>query len=599
MATCDERMNLAVLGHVDHGKSTVVGRLLADTGTLPDGKLEQIQEKCRRTGKRFEYSFLLDALADEQSQGITIEAARVHFQSPRRRYLILDVPGHVDFLRNMVTGASHAEAALLVLDAEEGVRENSRRHGLLARLVGVDPLLVLVNKMDRVGWSRERFEALAAEYREFLESLQIPVGAILPVSGLEGDNLARPSAHMPWYDGPTVLQALDALEGPASGRDEPFRMPVQDVYKFTRYGDSRRIVVGTVASGTLAVGDEVVFYPSARRSRVRSFETLVGPAPTGVGAGQAVGFTLDEQVYVSRGEIATRPCDPRPHVSRKFLASLFWLGREPLEPGRDYTLKLATASVPARVVEISRVLEGATLEPTPDPTCVRRHGVAECVLKTQKALAFDEIDRLGETGRFVLVDGYRIAGGGIIRRALEDPLDSAWEERFVRSQKWIPSRVSPVQRAERYGQRPTLVLITGPAASDRKALGQALEATLFSEGRVVYFLGIGSLLHGLGADMEGQGDRGREAIRRLAEVANLMLGAGLVVLASAADLDQADLDLVQVLVGADQVKTVVLGEAPASDLAWDLHLPNAGDLAAAVERVKGMLADSGVLWRPA
>lgn len=599
MATCEERMNLAVLGHVDHGKSTVVGRLLADTGTLPDGKLEQIREKCRRTGKRFEYSFLLDALADEQSQGITIEAARVHFQSPRRRYLILDVPGHVDFLRNMVTGASHAEAALLVLDAEEGVRENSRRHGLLARLVGVDPLLVLVNKMDRVGWSRERFEALAAEYREFLESLQIPVGAILPVSGLEGDNLARPSAHMPWYDGPTVLQALDALEGPASGRDEPFRMPVQDVYKFTRYGDSRRIVVGTVASGTLAVGDEVVFYPSARRSRVHSFETLAGPAPTEVGAGQAVGFTLDEQVYVSRGEIATRPCDPRPHVSRKFLSSLFWLGREPLEPGRDYTLKLATASVPARVVEISRVLEGATLEPTPDPTCVRRHGVAECVLKTQKALAFDEIDRLGETGRFVLVDGYRIAGGGIIRKALEDPLDSAWEERFVRSQNWIPSRVSPVQRAERYGQRPTLVLITGPAASDRKALGQALEASLFAEGRVVYFLGIGSLLHGLGADMEGQGDRGREAVRRLAEVANLMLGAGLLVLASAADLDQADLDLVQVLVGADQVKTVVLGEAPASDLAWDLHLPNAGDLASAVERVKGMLADSGVLWRPA
>lgn len=601
MDTCSpapaRRMRLAVLGHVDHGKSTVLGRLLADTGNLPDGRLEEVRLRCERAGKRFEHAFLLDALADEQAQGITIDAARVFFRSGRRHYVVLDAPGHVEFLRNMVTGAAHAEVALLVIDAAEGVQENSRRHGYLASLLGVPRLLVVVNKMDLVGWSRERYESLAAEYGSFLAGAGIPPAAFLPASGLLGDNLASPSAAMPWYSGPTLLQALDSLEPPPESHDRPFRMFVQDVYKFTRYGDSRRIVVGTVESGSLGPGDELVFYPSGKRSRVHRLESFASPAPERAGPGQAVGFTLTEQVYVPRGELASRAGEPRPRVAARFRASVFWLGAQPFEQSRSYTLKLGTAAAPVRLQEVRRRMDAATLQEAPGAKDIPAGSVADVVLRVRRPLALDEVGGCPATSRFVVVDGHRIAGGGILHEALDEPLASTWEQKFARNQKWIPSRIAPTERAARYSQRAVLVLITGAARTDRKGLAQALEARLFSEGRFVYFLGIGSLLRGLDSDLQGR-DPGQEHVRRLAEVVNILLHAGLIVLVSAADLGSSDLDLVQVLVGAENMRTVVLGEPPEAGQDFDLHLPEDAPTEASVERVVDLLADGNVFFRP-
>ncbi len=265
-----EQMNIVIVGHVDHGKSTVIGRLLADTDSLPEGKLQQIRDLCERTSKPFEYAFLLDALKDEQSQGITIDAARVFFKTDRRHYIIIDAPGHIEFLKNMITGASRAEAALLVIDADEGVRENSRRHGYMLSMLGIRQVAVLVNKMDLVDYRQEAFDRIREEYTGFLRSLGLVPRAYLPVSGFHGDNIASRSERMPWYEGPTVLGILDGFEAPRSDEELPFRMPVQDVYKFTRLGDTRRIIAGTVASGSLRVGDRVVFYPAGKSSRVRS-----------------------------------------------------------------------------------------------------------------------------------------------------------------------------------------------------------------------------------------------------------------------------------------------------------------------------------------
>jgi len=330
-----EKMNIVIVGHVDHGKSTLVGRLLADTGSLPEGRLEAVKEDCRRNAKPFEYAFLIDALKDEQSQGITIDAARVFFKSARRHYIIIDAPGHIEFLKNMVTGASRAEAALLVIDAQEGIQENSRRHGYLLSMLGIGKIVVVVNKMDLAGYSEQTFHAIQTEYRNFLTQLNVNPAGFIPVSGIGGDNVAGPSSNMDWYKGPTLLQALDGFDKAPPMIRWPFRMPVQDVYKFTQMGDDRRIIAGTAASGQIQVGEKVVFYPSGKTTRVKSLETFNTPPKTGTACGQPAGFTMEEQIYVQRGEIAARAGEPRPKVASRIRASVFWLGHKPLTPKRN------------------------------------------------------------------------------------------------------------------------------------------------------------------------------------------------------------------------------------------------------------------------
>ena len=238
----EELLNIVTVGHVDHGKSTVIGRLLADAGALPKGKLESIRENCRRNSKPFEYAFLLDALHNEQDQGITIDTARCFFKSDKRRYIIIDAPGHIEFLKNMVTGASRAEAALMVIDAARGVEENTRRHGYFLSMLGIRQVAVLVNKMDLVGYSEEVYRSIVTEFTEFLAKINISPAAFIPVSGMEGDNIAIRSERTPWYFGPTVLEQMDAFVPVPSPENRPLRMPVQGVYKFTEGGDERRTV---------------------------------------------------------------------------------------------------------------------------------------------------------------------------------------------------------------------------------------------------------------------------------------------------------------------------------------------------------------------
>ncbi|HEY2732230.1 MAG TPA: GTP-binding protein, partial [Polyangia bacterium] len=285
-----DQMNVVIVGHVDHGKSTVVGRLLADTGALPQGKLDAVRRECERTGKPFEYAFLLDALEDEQDQGITIDTARCFFKSSRRDYIIIDAPGHIEFLKNMISGAARAEAAVLVIDAKEGVRENSRRHGYILAMLGIQQVVVCVNKMDLVGYDRGHFEGIEKEYRAFLES----IGAVrprqfIPISAIEGENLASRGKRSPWYTGPTLLEVLDGLPKAPSKVDQPLRMPVQAVYKFTKQGDDRRIIAGRIEAGRVKVGDKVVFSPSNKVSTIRSIEGFNTAARSEIDAGWSTG----------------------------------------------------------------------------------------------------------------------------------------------------------------------------------------------------------------------------------------------------------------------------------------------------------------------
>jgi len=590
-------MSIVIVGHVDHGKSTVIGRLLADTHSLPEGKLEQVRAQCELNSKPFEYAFLLDALKDEQAQGITIDAARVFFKSRKRHYLILDAPGHIEFLKNMITGAARAEAALLVIDAAEGVQENSRRHGYMMSLLGIRQLAVVVNKMDLVGWDRGVYDRIVREYGAFLDQVGIRPSCFIPVSARGGDNIADRSPNLSWYQGPTVLEGLDAFRSEAAPVDRPFRMPVQDVYKFTKQGDDRRIVAGTIDSGSVSIGDSVIFYPSGKKSRVKSIEAFNRAVPNKAEAGWAVGFTLQEQIYITRGEMATLESQTRPQVTTRLRVSLFWLGKEPMVKRKEYLLKLGTARVSCRLEDIIRVMDASTLDATNQRLVIQRHDVAECVLKLDRAIACDLADDIAATSRFVIVDDYEIRGGGIVREALTDRQAAVRDRVLLRNYKWEPSIIQPEHRAEKYNQKAALILVTGEQETERKGLAKALEGKLFEDGKVVYFLGIGSVLYGVDADIERKPENRLEHMRRLAEIANLMLDAGIILIVAAAELTQDDLEIIKTAVQPDWIETIWAGETITTDLSYDLHLPE-GATTESVDQLKAHLQDKGIIFRP-
>ncbi|HPJ89571.1 MAG TPA: GTP-binding protein [Thermotogota bacterium] len=592
-----EDMNIVFVGHVDHGKSTIVGRLLADTHSLPEGKLEQVKENCKHNSKPFEYAFLLDALKDEQAQGITIDAARCFFQTDKRRYIIIDAPGHIEFLKNMVTGASRAEAALLVIDANEGVRENSKRHGYMLSMLGIKQVAILVNKMDLVDYSEDTFNVIVEEYTEFLKQINIEAETFIPVSGMMGDNVAHSSEKMSWYKGKTVLEQLDAFRVEKHPEDLPFRMSVQDVYKFTRDGDNRRIVAGTVDSGKVAVGDHIIFYPSGKASTLKTIEEFNREPQTKKTAGEHAGFTLEEQIYISRGEIATRNGEPKPKISSRIRTKLFWLGRNPMLTDKEYYIKIGSQKVRARLEKIHTVLDASTLERS-EKRQIDRHDVAEITLKTEKAIAFDLSKDMAITSRFVIVDDYEIAGGGIITEAEEDQQKWIRDKVIQRNTKWIQSDIPKERRAEKYSQKASLILITGERESGRKGLARELEQRLFEDGKYVYYLGLGSILYGVDADIkeEGKQTNREEHLRRMAEIAHIMLDSGVILIVTAIELTQAEINLIQTIIGDFFVETIWTGDCTTTDVVPDMQIQSDCISPEAVNRIKTSLQEKGIIF---
>ncbi len=379
------QMRMVIVGHVDHGKSTLVGRLMSDTGSLPDGKLDFIKEICERQGKAFEFAFLLDALEEEQDQGITIDTSQIYFKTDKRRYVIIDAPGHKEFLKNMVTGAADAESALLLIDAYEGVQEQSRRHGYILKLLGLTQVAVVINKMDLVGYDPEVYFKIKSEYTEFLNTIGVEAKDFIPVSAKNGVNIAKREDEMPWYKGPTVLEMLDLFEEKSMPNHLPFRFPIQDVYKF----DERRILAGRVESGRVKVGDKLVFSPSNKKGVIKNIEAWSVPKiPTDAEAGQSIGFSLTEQIFVERGEVASL-VDEVPIVTTMFDANIFWMGKRHLEKGRKYTLKLNTQEIPCEVAEFKKVINASTLETLTDQDFLAKNDVAELTLRTHYPVVFD------------------------------------------------------------------------------------------------------------------------------------------------------------------------------------------------------------------
>ncbi len=522
-----QKLKIVIVGHVDHGKSTLIGRLLFDTHSLPDGKIEQIQKACAAEGMDFEYAFLLDALLEEQEQNITIDTTQIQFRTTARNYVIVDAPGHKEFLKNMITGAASADAAVVLLDAREGLQEQTRRHGYLLSLLGVKQVLVAVNKMDLVDFSHETFANLERDYRAFLEPYDIRPLAFIPMSAKHGHNIVVPSEKMTWFAGDTLLAALDHLRQPPAPIEKPLRLVVQDIYRF----DARRLIVGRIESGQLRVGDEIEFYPGEKKSRIKSIEVwpTTEKQPTEAYAGQSVAITLEEQIFVERGHIGAHP-EHGPVEGTTFSARVFWLADQPLTVGQSYTLKLATQQVEARLERVDRLMDSATLAPLVETRPqIARNEVAELVFRTRRPLAFDNSDEVQVTGRFVVVTEGRIGGGGVIFGAQYDRAANVARSAHL---TWTDDPISPQARIDHFGHRGAVIWLTGLSGSGKSTLAVALQARLFRQGIATTLLDGDNLRHGLNANLGFSVADRKENIRRAAEAARLLAEAGLVVITS-------------------------------------------------------------------
>lgn len=407
-------LRIVFVGHVDHGKSTLVGRLLHETDSILPQKLEYVKQICIDRGVKFEYAFLLDALEEEQDQGITIDVSQVLFKTKKRTYRVIDAPGHKEFLKNMISGASSADAALLLIDAKEGLREQSKRHATILSLLGVKNIIVIVNKMDLVGYSEATFKQLIHDYTNYLKTLKVTPKAFIPISAYVGDNVVMRTSQMPWYSGPTLIEILDSIDSHKDAANKALRFPLQDVYRFD---SEKRYFSGRIESGRLKKGDEILFLPSKKTAVVHAIERWNVAETPEAEAGESIGITVEDQLFVERGEVGVH-ASAKPLVGKSFRANIFWMGEEHLAKGKSYQIKLTTQEIECKVKNVIRVINSSTLdEVSKDHHEVAKNEVAELELEFKKDIVFDPFNEIQETGRFVLVDNKRVSGGGIILQA--------------------------------------------------------------------------------------------------------------------------------------------------------------------------------------
>lgn len=405
-----ENLRIVAVGHVDHGKSTIIGRILYDTKSISDGVINKVKKVCLEKGKDFEYAFLLDAFEEEQNQGITIDTTEIQFKTENRDYTIIDAPGHKEFLKNMISGAASAEAALLIIDSNEGIKEQSKRHGYILSLLGIKQVYVIVNKMDLIGYDEEKFNEIVKEMNEFLKELQVYPKKYIPVSAYYGENISNTSDKLKWYKGENIIEALDKFEKEKSFDEKELRFPIQDVYKF----DDRRIIAGRIESGKIKEGDEVLIYPSNRKNKVKSIEYFIESDRREVEvSGRSIGITLEEEFFNKRGEIIVGLSN-KPLTSKFIKVNIVWMGKESLKKNKKYKLKLVTQEVECEIYEINKVIDATTLEEKENINEVKINDVAEIIIKTKETLTFDKFSDNNITGRFVIVDNYNVSGGGII-----------------------------------------------------------------------------------------------------------------------------------------------------------------------------------------
>ncbi len=509
-------------GSVDDGKSTLIGRLLYDSSLVYEDQIQSVEHDSRRPGAArggaIDLSLLIDGLQAEREQKITIDVAYRYFSTPRRKFIVADTPGHVQYTRNMATGASNCDFAVLLVDARSGVLTQTRRHACILSLLGIKKVALAINKMDLVEFDQSRFEAIAEDFANFAAPLGFESITAIPVSALKGDNVISPSAHMHWYHGPTLLGHLETVDIGRAAGERPFRFSVQWV---NRPHFDFRGYAGTVASGIVRRGDEVMISPSGKRAHVARIVTADGDLETAQ-QGDAVTLTFAEEVDVSRGDIITLP-GSAPSIADQIAAKLIWFDDEPMLPGRAYTLKCGSQTTTATVSNLKHKLNVDNLDHVAGKT-LELNEVGSCNISTAKALVFDPYADNSDTGSFILIDRFTNAtvAAGMVEFGLRRATNVQWQELFI----------DKAARASLKEQRPCVLWFTGLSGAGKSTIANTLEKRLHAMGRHTYMLDGDNIRHGLNKDL-GFTDVDRvENIRRVAEAARLFVDAGLIVMVS-------------------------------------------------------------------
>jgi bifunctional enzyme CysN/CysC len=508
-------------GSVDDGKSTLIGRLLYDCKLLYDDQLSALEKDTTRfgtTGETFDMALLVDGLQAEREQGITIDVAYRFFSTSRRKFIVADTPGHEQYTRNMATGASTADLAVLLVDARKGLLTQTHRHSFIVSLLGIRHAVLAVNKMDAVNWDRDTFETIAADFSAFAEKIGLHDVVSIPLSALTGDNVTSASDNMRWYSGPTLLDHLETVEVEQDRAGNPFRMPVQWV---NRPNQNFRGFSGTIASGRVKPGDRVVSLPSGRTSKVKSIVTFDGELPEAA-AGRAVTLTLEDEIDASRGDVLAADTE-RPALAEQFAAHIVWMSEHEMLPGRGYFLMTAGNLVGAQVTELKHKVNVNTLEHTAAKH-LELNEVGFGTIALDRPIAFDPYADNREMGGFILIDRLTNAtvGCGMISFALRRATNIHWQA----------MRIDKTARASLKGQKPCVLWFTGLSGAGKSTIADLVDQTLVRQGRHTVILDGDNVRHGLNKDL-GFSDEDRvENIRRVAEVARLMVQAGLIVIVS-------------------------------------------------------------------
>lgn len=521
---------IVVTGHVDHGKSTLIGRLLHDTGNLPDGKAEEVQKLSETRGLgHIEWSYVLDAFKAERDQAVTIDTTQISMKLEGKPYTLIDAPGHREFLKNMLSGASQAEAAILVLDAAEGLGETTRTHAVLLELLGMRDIIVAINKVDLIDYAQDRFEELSAEILAFLTAINLPVKHIVPVAARDGDGLATHSDKMQWYDGPCLVDIIKGFEPQKIDMSVlPARFPVQDV---VRSGDER-IFTGRLESGALKIGDEVMLSHQNETARIVNFENWPEPKDSAE-AGQCIGFTLDRKLFIERGSMLCDPEQP-PKLLRSFGFRVFWLSEQSLKEGQSWRFRVGTDEAMIRVSSIDRVIDLAQSDNQDKADKVERFELAYVTLHSKRLLSLDSYSDNLITGRGVLVgdDGRIVGGGQIDVSAYPDRRDIQRDEPKSSNLTKVDHLLSAEERAERTGHKSGVFWFTGLSGAGKSTLAMRVEQALFDEGFQTYVLDGDNVRHGLNKDLGFAPEDRVENIRRVGEVASLIADSGSIVMTS-------------------------------------------------------------------
>ncbi|HYI48628.1 MAG TPA: adenylyl-sulfate kinase [Allosphingosinicella sp.] len=558
MAEPASLLRMLTCGSVDDGKSTLIGRLLHDCGAVPSDKLEGLTD----------FSLLADGLEAEREQGITIDVAYLYFATPKRRFILADTPGHEQYTRNMATGASRAEVAIVLVDASKGLLTQTRRHSTIARLLGIRSFVLAVNKMDLAGFERDRFDAIARDYARFGAAIGIERIAAVPVCALDGDNVTGRSPRMNWYDGPSLLEILEAIEPATEEGLAAFRMPVQQVI---REGGAR-LYAGTIATGTVRPGDSVSIAPAGTQAQVARVATLDGDLDE-AGAGRSVALRFADEVDCSRGDMLFAGGPPQ--IADQFEATLIWMAEEPLLPGRQYLLKLGTQSVPATVQEPKYKIGIDTMEQLAARTLALNE-IGDAVIHTARPIVFEPYETSRALGGFILIDRISAAtvAAGLIRFGLRRA-ENVHEQSLT---------VTAERRAALMLQKPKLLWFTGLSGAGKSTIANLVEAKLHARGRHTFLLDGDNVRLGLNKDLGFTAADRVENIRRAGEAAKLMMDAGLIVLTAFISPFRAERQLVREMVGdgGDFVEIFVdtpLAEAERRDTKGLYRKARAGKLA--------------------